>query len=310
MNLIYMAKPTYGGWVSFTAHLANKYNYKIYKITKRTEKKTRKFGYGAEYQNLTIEDAVKLPNILITAIDKKYYEYLSQFPDNTSLVIHDPTEIKGKSTQPVIDNLDRLNIFTIRKTVHELLKTKFNKQNTFKHHPLYEYPFETQIKNRNVSISRVDFDKNTHEIIKANDNLPENLQVQIYGAKNDLYVYHCLQNKMKLDLDKYYKGTFKKGFDELSNILSTAKFVVDLSAIKGDGGGSQYTFLEAIYQNCVLILNKKWVDNVETEFKHNHNCYVVEDAEELESLLKSNPPTENILKNARELLQPHINAEW
>ena len=44
MNLIYMAKPTYGGWVSFTAHLANKYNFKIYKITKRTEKKCRKFG--------------------------------------------------------------------------------------------------------------------------------------------------------------------------------------------------------------------------------------------------------------------------
>ena len=39
MNLIYMAKPIYGGWVTFTAHLSKKKDYPIYKITKKTEKK-------------------------------------------------------------------------------------------------------------------------------------------------------------------------------------------------------------------------------------------------------------------------------
>ena len=29
-----------------------------------------------------------------------------------------------------------------------------------------------------------------------------------------------------------------------------------MSTIKNDGGGSQYTFLEAIYQGCVLILHR------------------------------------------------------
>ena len=37
-NLFYLAKPTYGGWVTFTAHLSKKNDYPIYKITKRTEK--------------------------------------------------------------------------------------------------------------------------------------------------------------------------------------------------------------------------------------------------------------------------------
>ena len=32
VNLIYMAKPRFGGWVTFTAHLSQKYNYKLYKI--------------------------------------------------------------------------------------------------------------------------------------------------------------------------------------------------------------------------------------------------------------------------------------
>ena len=37
--LIYMAKPSYGGWISFTAHLALKKSYKLYKLSdKKTEK--------------------------------------------------------------------------------------------------------------------------------------------------------------------------------------------------------------------------------------------------------------------------------
>ena len=38
MNLFYLAKPMYGGWISFTSHLSLKYNYPLYRITKRTEK--------------------------------------------------------------------------------------------------------------------------------------------------------------------------------------------------------------------------------------------------------------------------------
>ena len=81
MNLIYMAKPRFGGWVTFTSHLSQKYNYKLYKIHHRTEVKKngepilRNFGYGVYYQNISIQDAIKLKNIMITAIDKYYYQY-------------------------------------------------------------------------------------------------------------------------------------------------------------------------------------------------------------------------------------------
>ena len=39
ISLVYLAKPIYGGWITFTIHLANKYNYRLYKVGKRTEKK-------------------------------------------------------------------------------------------------------------------------------------------------------------------------------------------------------------------------------------------------------------------------------
>ena len=75
-NLVYMAKPPYGGWVSFTAHLSRKFNYPLFKIGNNTESKTRPYGYGVDYQNVTIADILKKGKILITAVDKKFYPYL------------------------------------------------------------------------------------------------------------------------------------------------------------------------------------------------------------------------------------------
>ena len=54
-NLIYMAKPIYGGWVTFTSHLCLQNDSSIYKIGKRSEKSKRNFGYGAKYQLLKID---------------------------------------------------------------------------------------------------------------------------------------------------------------------------------------------------------------------------------------------------------------
>ena len=36
ISLVYLAKPIYGGWVTFTAHLSRMKEYPIYKITKRS----------------------------------------------------------------------------------------------------------------------------------------------------------------------------------------------------------------------------------------------------------------------------------
>jgi len=66
-----MARPIYGGWVSFTAHLALKYKLELFKIGNKTEHTLREYGYGIKYQNRAIND---LPEgkLLITAIDKTY----------------------------------------------------------------------------------------------------------------------------------------------------------------------------------------------------------------------------------------------
>jgi hypothetical protein len=313
ISLFYCARPVYGGWVSFTAHLALKYNLPLFEIGNKTEytkeglPKLRDYGYGVTYQNIAIADLEKIKGkILITAIDKTNYEFLDKFPDGTFIVIHDPTEVKSKAAEPLLKHLPRFTILTIRESVKTYLKNTYNLKSKFIIHPFFEYPFEkTSNPTKAVSISRVDFDKHTDIILEANKDLDS--PIEIYGAINRQYVFFGLKD---YPFKKYYKGTFEKSFQELSDLLKNVKFVVDMSVIKNDGGGSQYTFLEAIYQECALIINKKWIEGFETPFKDQKNCFVVADGPELAKRLETNPKVDSIIKEAKKILKPHLEVDW
>ena len=309
MNLIYMAKPTYGGWVTMTAHLALKYDCHLMKIGNRTESCKRDFGYGVFYQNTKIDEIVNRDNLLITAIDKSYYGYLHQFPDETRIVIHDPTELTAFIVQSIKDK--HLKVITIREKVQQHLKEKHNIDSMFLYHPFHLYNYKLGNKENAVSISRVDYDKKIEMIVEANNHLIYKYALEpidIYGKQNERYIFHKLRNT---DYTKFYKGRFVKDFDQLTDILKDARFVIDMSVIKNDGGGSQYTFLEAIYENCCLVLNKKWL-TVDCEFVPGLNCLAVEDGEELADLLYNVDygHVAQMAQNARPLLKKHIREDW
>ena len=307
IHLVYCARPIYGGWISFTAHLSLKYRLPLFKIGNKTESKAREFGYGVPYLNIESSLLKKLDGpILITAIDKNYYQHLDKFPDGTYIVIHDPTEVKIKAAEPLLKELHRFKVITIRKSVQDFLKSTYNIKSKYIVHPFYEYDFEKSAKpTKAVSISRIDFDKHTDIILTANKLLKN--PIEIYGSINRQYVFFALN---KFPFKKYYKGQFEKSFSELSNILKDAKFVVDMSIIKNDGGGSQYTFLEAIYQKCCLIINEKWVKDMDTPFKNGINCFVINDGLQLAEVIESNPNIQNILKESTKILAPHITVDW
>lgn len=313
VNCIYMARPPYGGWVTFTAHLCLKYDFPLFKIGNKTEAskegvpKMREFGYGVQYQNRAIDD-LPAGKILVTAIDKTYYEYLDKLPDGTAIVIHDPTEVTGKGVEPVLRNLKRFRVVTIRESVKTFLQKQLGIKSRFILHPFYEYPFQKAARpTKAVSMSRVDFDKHTDIIIKANDLLGPAKAVDIHGAINRQYVFFKLKD---MGFSKYYKGGFGKSFEELGAILKDAKYVVDMSVIKHDGGGSQYTFLEAMYEGCALVLNSRWIEGQRTDYVDGKNCYIVSTAEELATLLRRGGSTEEVLRGARKLLRPHLEVDW
>jgi hypothetical protein len=316
LSLVYLAKPIYGGWVTFTVHLIKKFNYRLYKVGKRTEKKLRPYGYGIDYQNVCLEDLLKLPNLFITAIDKHYWSILPHLPPTTQIVIHDPTELKISKSNPnplVQDNqlLTQFKVYTIRETVQRYLLDNFQIPSTFKVHPFYKYecnkePYACQA----VTISRIDFDKNTDLILRANQLIKDpKKRVHIFGAENRIYVHHKLG---ELDFYNYWKGKFDKSYPlthENKDILQNTKYVVDMSIIKNDGGGTQYTFLEAIYQGCVLILHREWIKQG-TLFKEGINCLAADSSEELAKLLSDERDITSLIHESQKLLKPHIQVKW
>jgi hypothetical protein len=294
MKLFYCSKAQYGGWVSFTAHLALTTGYTLYKPSK-VNRSPRAFGYGADY-SLTTDLSGRC---LITAVDKHFYPFLERFPPGSYLVIHDPTEL----THELFPHLAKFNLITIRPLVQQLLKSKGLEARLLLH-PFHSVPHPTHTKTRAVSISRIDFDKHTDIILKANQSLAN--PVALYGAINRLYVFHKLS---ALGFETHYRGTFAKTNEALREILSDAKYVVDMSLIKGDGGGSQYTFLEAIASGCVLVLHRDWL-KPDGEFVEGKNCLAVSNAEELKTLLETERDVSSIRAEALVLLEKHRRECW
>jgi hypothetical protein len=319
-NLLYLAKPVYGGWVTFTAHLSHKLKAPIYKIAGRNETFDRDYGYECKYRNKSIGEIIKLDNILITAVDKHYWEYLHLFPPETEIIIHDPTECKkSKNLNPLVQStdhnekplLEHFKVITIRESVQEYLMNQFSIQSQFMPHPFfsYEIPKIEGLGHKCVSIARIDFDKNTDMLLKANQLLKnKSNHIYLFGAENRLYVHHKLK---ELNIQEYWKGKFPKNLSPVydgKSILKDAKYMIDMSIIKGDGGGTQYTFLEAIYHDCVLVLHSDWINKGEL-FISGVNCIGVGTAEELSEFLANDLPSSKyseILMNSKKILENHV----
>ena len=275
------------------------------------------------YQNVSINDILDCTErpFFITIFKENYLPVIIRLNDedyNKSkniLVIHDHRDISDKVV-PYIKN--KWKLITIRKTVQEYLNTKYNLDSLFLYHPFYPYPVtssKTQKEKKGaVSISRISFEKNIDIIIKANNLLRQEDQIKLYGSASRMYV-HLFLGGYDGDFNKYYCGIFDKSFSSLSNLLAGVKFVVDLSVLKHDGGGTQYTFLEAIHNDCALILHRKWIENINPkycDFKEGYNCFLVENEKELADLISEDPDTTKVVQNAKKLIDRHINfkSEW
>jgi glycosyltransferase involved in cell wall biosynthesis len=322
----------WGGAVTFTAHLLKTLGInKVLRITKNTDRIEcgGDFGYGLKYLLVRPESVDDTVNPFIT----DFFQYDFMLPKlrrrDVTIVIHDHTEVPQNN----ISCMRNWNIISIRKTFQSYLKQKYDLNSTFMYHPFYPYnidngnenysndalsPTLSNQKKSAISISRVDYGKNIDILIKANRILEKKANcdfqslVKIYGPFNRRYVEDCLGGYATFK--RYYRGTFPKSFKSISNILSGAKLVVDLSTFDNDGGGAQYTFLEAIHHGAALVINRKWIENVRPEycdFKEGYNCYAAANENELSDLISNKKlDTHKVVINAKKLLTRHINADW
>lgn len=296
VTLFYLSPNNTGGWVTFTAHLVRSLEMvgvevSLRKITKRTERNKRDFGYGLKYQNTTIEDAVSIAAneaTLIVAAAKKFKDITEDLLlVGSKIVIHDPTEIKNIPDY-LLDNKD---IVTIRKMGQKYLQNLFagldDDPIRFIRHP-YVRKGEGFLVNKGVhavSTSRIDYDKNTAIILRANDLIddPEK-HVRIHGFENRLYTSFKLRKEFPEweQSVRAYPRTIEAAF----YLLREAKYMVDMSLIKHDGGGTQYTFLEAWDAGALPIIHEGWLSDGD-DMINKVNCLSISSGEELADLLQN-----------------------
>jgi len=279
INIFYLSGNTTGGWVTFTYHLVRSLQLcgeevELYKIGNNTERKSRPFGYHLDYRNITLEDALKLPGQnLIAAAAKNYREAAAVLIENgAKLVLHDPTELKAG-----LAGLDIDRPWVIRRAVAaQVPGSVFIRHPYVRRVPPHKFPKRNGV----ISTSRIDFDKNTIMILNANR---LGADIKIHGFENRLYT----RFKVCPDYPEWEqsKAAYPRTPDAAYDMLLQATAMVDLSDIKGDGGGTQYTFLEAWDAGCVPIIGAWWARKKD-DMVPDKNCYTVANDYELADLCR------------------------
>lgn len=315
VSLFYLTPNMVGGWATYITHLYNglaalpDVEPRIYKIN-RTELGKRDFGYDLKYTNLSPEDSIKHTfnaykngdRVIVVALQKQFRDTAARMLDlGAWLVVHDPDEFSN------LKLVDFGNYITVRKTVHEMIpgsKLLLHPYSRF-------YPKGTRSTHKRLacSICRIDFDKKTHILLDANRLLPEERQIYIRGFDNRLYtrLKICPNYPEWVQSQKHFTRKPRIAV----KICHESTFTCDMSSMRHDGGGTQYSFLEAMDAGSVNILNEEWIrpDDEMVFYPISHaNCLAVKDGKELADLLQS-PPSGKILDtirlNSEKLLERH-----
>jgi hypothetical protein len=275
IHVVYMVDPIRGGWPTYAAHLmyglmAANEPAQLWKIGGQVGRESP-FGRGLMYKLNTVEffeERAKAGDIVhIAAAHPDRAPLVQRMLDaGANITLHDPTELKGD--MPAALSYARKPVVAVRPAIQNHLKIS----SRFVPHPYMRYPGDYNVEREQfaASFSRVDWDKGTHHIVAANLKLPADKQVQIYGFRHRPFVKHKL-NVLDPDWERNYCGgdwpitdlwTGERypadGLWSGVKLAKHFKFVLDMTAIHGDGGGTQYTFLEALDGGAPLVLNKAW----------------------------------------------------
>lgn len=297
--MFYLAKPMIGGWVSYTVNLAKSfiemgYEVEVFKVSKRLETSRRVFEQGILYQNIPIYIAAQMQTSkeclnIVTAMDRSIEQddmsYVLSFAG--AIVLHDPTE----HTEVLTSEIRRCNktIIVPRENQVDFIRKTIGKEAVFIPHPYIRRKFNIPHKTRNaVSIARLDFDKKEEIIVEANTLIKQHdKRVLLYGNQNTRFTATKL-----FPLDKnwrrYYMGSFKRTPFASVKIASNYHYSIDMTYIKNDGGGTQYTFLESWDAGCILVVSTRWI-LPGGQMKPGVNCIAVETAAELASVIIKDP---------------------
>lgn len=262
INVLHLSPWNLGGGTSFVVNLANTFKaagvpYRVVRLAKRTEKTKRQIGeYGVYYQNVSFQDAKQGKGVWLLASAPtnediaEQAEHLVRKSGGAS-VFHDPNEF---GMYPHWEIADRRRVICIRETGLDSMP-----DGVFIPHP-YVRIVKNDMRQRTlhaVSIARISAVKNSLWILEANEELPNELRVELAGSLNRFWWNFSVKPK-----HPEWKMPDGKGFPREAGAGVRAcvgyQYMVDLTIFKDDGGGTQYSFLEAMDAGAVPVMTADW----------------------------------------------------
>jgi len=299
INLIYLSPWNVGGFATFTAHMyhglkAEGWDVNVLRCNKDREEghaRTMKH-HGTVYQNVTVAQAVRAAKkdlTLITAVARP--DDLAD-EDTVKKLFRAGAYIFVQSTQE-FKQFPHLEELKLREAGERVLVIRERLQGYFKRskyvpHPYVRSRFGTAAQEQWVrrkaacSIAMIATNKHPYMLCDANQALKADKRIVFLGKETT----HFLRMNL-MDRYRHYKPGI--GFVGSAQAVALAKdfrINVDLSVYSGDGGGTQYSFLEAMDAGCINILHKRWAKE-KGDMEIDKNCYVVTDAQELVNLVEN-----------------------
>lgn len=292
VTLFYLSDNTTGGWVTYTAHLSyglvglDNITVRVIKVRSRSENRPRPFGYDLYYENTDLTGALtylKNGPGLVVALQKNHRQTAAALVEAGAwVVVHDPAEFKNLELKP------SGRYVTIRRVVTGLVPGAVFVPHPYRRHYLPNTKATGEW--RACSTARIDFDKNTIILLDANRLLPKRLRIHIHGFENRLYT--------KFKVCPYYPewvqsvSHYPRNRTAAAEICHRATYSVDMSLIKGDGGGTQYSFLEAMDAGSVPVIHSSWIrpnDEMVPFPLRGFNCFTARDGRSLAAVVSGTP---------------------
>jgi len=212
-------------------------------------------AYGVPYRIYSLQDLKKLDgHILLTAsspsIDENVWVELGKLKRMWG-VFHDPNEFKVYTHWK---HLSESRVVCIRENglrlMHEaeFIPHPYIRENT-------NNSRDAKVKNLAISVARTSPVKNSQMIMEANRSLPRVLRVKLLGEPHRVWFKHFVEKKYP----EYVGITgYSRDPGTAVALCANAMLMVDLTVFINDGGGTQYSILEAMDAGALPIMHTHW----------------------------------------------------
>ena len=236
----------------------------------------------------------------------QYGKFLSYLKPQRAMSVHCTYE---ETLFPFASALEAKIVFAVREPLVEYFRGKSGYNNIiFAKHPFEpknKYTIGDFQKMNKIVISptRINKHKKQHILVPQVDKMNIDRFI-LYGALRPGH-YYCdmISNMISNSRNIHIGGEF----NDPEKVFVDALLAIDLTEFKGDGAGTQYTFLEACSYGCIMLMPTEWFSNSIVEYKHG---IPISDVNETWEIVNYNIDNRALLNSIRENCLQYVQGHY